>query len=453
MHDPQGFDNFARKNGEGKTPDMVLGIKEGKSEVQAFRFPTSKFTEAEAKAFCDDKKGSFEPAAPVSEGEAMHSTLKNNLRYLSTKGFSPAKVTANADGSKTYHDVGILKAGKWRDSTTRQLVEYPAKILEEGYANWRRRTFNLDHNHLTLSTLGRIHNERYHDGGVYGDITVYALTQTQKEAMALMDAGLVDGISAEVATEDTFNPATNTIRAHKVTFNGAALTPSPACNICHLTEPDKIHSEEILNHFPHHDKENKVDRKNLISSTAAVLGARGTIIMDMVDRREVYAHLSNHFKQMSEEPPKFCSIVKVADGYFYDEQSGLNADCPRKLHRLLNEKFEEVIRMTEDIKIPPPVSDSQVRQLTEEKEKAMKELKEASVKIEAAAKSEADVKKLMEAKEEEFRKLKAELDDIKSQEVRRTLTESQTQTTSVPASQTDRKVIVNKHTGEVAYEA
>lgn len=71
LEDPKQFDSFKRKNCEqkhdGKCIDVIYGIKENKSKIQALRYKKTVWTEAEAKAHCKDRKGTFEPAKK-SEG-------------------------------------------------------------------------------------------------------------------------------------------------------------------------------------------------------------------------------------------------------------------------------------------------------------------------------------------------------------------------------------------------
>jgi arsenate reductase-like glutaredoxin family protein len=53
--DPEKYDEFARKNDEfGAGVDVIYGVKDGKSEVQAIRFDVKKFTPDEAKAWLKD---------------------------------------------------------------------------------------------------------------------------------------------------------------------------------------------------------------------------------------------------------------------------------------------------------------------------------------------------------------------------------------------------------------
>lgn len=66
IHDPKKYDRFARKNCEikhdGKCIDVIYGIKKNKSEIQAYRYKTSIWTEAAARNHCKSHEGLFEAA-------------------------------------------------------------------------------------------------------------------------------------------------------------------------------------------------------------------------------------------------------------------------------------------------------------------------------------------------------------------------------------------------------
>lgn len=71
LSSPDKYDKFARKNCEikhdGKCIDVIYGIKGKKSEIQALRFKTDVWTEAQAKGYCKDKEGMFEAAKKAIE--------------------------------------------------------------------------------------------------------------------------------------------------------------------------------------------------------------------------------------------------------------------------------------------------------------------------------------------------------------------------------------------------
>ena len=66
LNSPDKYDSFARKNcfrkHAGKCIDFIFGIKGGKSEVQAMRYPKEKWSASDAAADCKSHGGSFEAA-------------------------------------------------------------------------------------------------------------------------------------------------------------------------------------------------------------------------------------------------------------------------------------------------------------------------------------------------------------------------------------------------------
>lgn len=75
IHDPGQYDSFARKN-VAPGVDVILGIKNGKSEVQAYRFDRSKFSVSEAKAWLKDHDISYISFEPASNEEVNQSIRK-----------------------------------------------------------------------------------------------------------------------------------------------------------------------------------------------------------------------------------------------------------------------------------------------------------------------------------------------------------------------------------------
>ena len=75
LKDPDQYDRFARKSCEqkhdGKCIDVIYGVKEGKSEIQALRYKTDIWEEADAKAHCKSRDGTFEPASKAHYTDSM----------------------------------------------------------------------------------------------------------------------------------------------------------------------------------------------------------------------------------------------------------------------------------------------------------------------------------------------------------------------------------------------
>ncbi len=85
ISDPGKYDRFARKNCEiksdGKCIDVIYGIKEDKSEIQAYRYDKEIWTESSAKSHCTEHDGSFEAASKEESKEC----IEKEGRVLSTK--------------------------------------------------------------------------------------------------------------------------------------------------------------------------------------------------------------------------------------------------------------------------------------------------------------------------------------------------------------------------------
>lgn len=74
VHSPGGYTSFARKQ-IAPGISAVLGIKGGKSEIQAYRFDKNKFTAAQARAWLKEHNVnylSFEPA----ENQEMNKRIR-----------------------------------------------------------------------------------------------------------------------------------------------------------------------------------------------------------------------------------------------------------------------------------------------------------------------------------------------------------------------------------------
>lgn len=106
INDPAKYDKIrTEKNAmkvNGKQIDVLYGVKDNKSEIQAYRYPSSSFSESEAKEHCSKKGGSFHPAGKSSS--AVH--------YLAKTGWAMRKedlrdVLAQInDNAEVFFDVG-----------------------------------------------------------------------------------------------------------------------------------------------------------------------------------------------------------------------------------------------------------------------------------------------------------------------------------------------------------
>jgi HK97 family phage prohead protease len=83
LNDPGQYDRFARKNceikHEDKCIDVIYGIKENKSEIQAYRYDKKVWTAQEAGSHCKEHDGTFEAA---SEESISQEEIADEIDYL-----------------------------------------------------------------------------------------------------------------------------------------------------------------------------------------------------------------------------------------------------------------------------------------------------------------------------------------------------------------------------------
>lgn len=97
IKDPNQFDKIRRENDKfGTGIDVIWGIKNNKSEVQAIRFDAKKFSAAEAKKWLvdhDHKTISFEPATGVKESMSFKEYMveQQDDEYLGILGIKSLK--------------------------------------------------------------------------------------------------------------------------------------------------------------------------------------------------------------------------------------------------------------------------------------------------------------------------------------------------------------------------
>jgi hypothetical protein len=88
LNPPDKYDRFARKNCEikhdNKCIDVIYGIKDNKSEIQAYRYDKEIWTVSSAKSHCDSHNGSFE-AASGKEKECKKCDIEKDGRVISAK--------------------------------------------------------------------------------------------------------------------------------------------------------------------------------------------------------------------------------------------------------------------------------------------------------------------------------------------------------------------------------
>lgn len=174
LESPSQFDSFRRQNNavqhDGKRIDFIFGIKEGKSKLQAMRYPKSIWTSASAKSHCASKDGSFEAASKYCEitrdAESGELTLKINESF------------------KDFHDKNVRI--DWKSVSTERCFEANLQSYDDDKGKW----FNVE-----ILNIIDIEEKA-------GAVLSKSNKNKLKQAESLIGEVLADSEPAEVAPEN-----------------------------------------------------------------------------------------------------------------------------------------------------------------------------------------------------------------------------------------------------------
>jgi hypothetical protein len=91
LQDPSKFDRFARKNcaqkHDDKCIDVIYGITDNKTSIQALRYPKKNWKASEARKHCKGRDGSFEAAAESTFEENFLKSIEGAVYFDEETGF------------------------------------------------------------------------------------------------------------------------------------------------------------------------------------------------------------------------------------------------------------------------------------------------------------------------------------------------------------------------------
>jgi len=320
INPPEKYERIRRVNNKGKVPDMIFGIKGGKTEVQAFRFPIDRFTVEEAREFCRKRGGTFEEATYGKAADKNVIFERTSVENLSFKGTATGtflvevisdqpnannwQVTPDAikkrfkdlvgvevlslDGHEKGKPIGKF-VNSWLKRDSRVIGEFKpnsdeiASLIEKGqwikvspriYALNMRREGPIDViDDFMWDHVAFVENPAYPDIGV--------IAYSGEEAKVKL---------APLDTPWDFRAKDYTIEQLR-----------RACAWYDEENPDIKASYKL----PHHLPDGTVVWRGVAAAMAVLMGARGGVDIPKKDRREVYEHLARHYRQFNKEPPEF----------------------------------------------------------------------------------------------------------------------------------------------------
>jgi len=220
----------------------ILFISGGKSKVQAYRFPTSKFTASEAHAWIKGHNVdcmSFEAA--TGEEKGYEEGPERQLRIRLPQG-QFIELGPNEGGGILIKNVPLLVEGTWRDSRVGTPLHYSSKTLKKCAENWTSNTLWVKHSggapRSIIDKIGEVKNQHFEKDGVYGDLWFHMKTQASRDSAELVRAGLVNFVSVEHGGKESYNSKEKRHEAEDITFSGVALVDRGACAVCTIRQSE-----------------------------------------------------------------------------------------------------------------------------------------------------------------------------------------------------------------------
>lgn len=196
LNNPDKYDRFARKNGEqnhdGKPIDVIYGIAEGKSEIQALRFPKDRWDADAARNVCNARGGSFEAAT----SDARKTKEKNGKIFYLNQLQGTLELLEN-DRKQLMKPVSILLKETEHDGLLRlprstllvgdgiyNGIFHPSEEIEKSY-------MGLDHQPFTMN-----HGDGIEDEIGWMEQPLYDKNTMKLTAVPILNLGTKQGVTA-----------------------------------------------------------------------------------------------------------------------------------------------------------------------------------------------------------------------------------------------------------------
>lgn len=148
--------------------------------------------------------------------------MKNLHRHTIPFNYNK-KILYKSMDDRVFKDATLLTPGEWTDSVSRTPITYTDAALFLSANNWTKNILNLDHEWKVLNTIGTVQNPRYHSGSIRADLFVTPRTQNGKDAITLIDLGLVNALSIELMSNDTWDSDDFKRYATDIEYLGCAM--------------------------------------------------------------------------------------------------------------------------------------------------------------------------------------------------------------------------------------
>lgn len=115
---------------------------------------------------------------------------------------------------------------------TQAPVMYEASTIQKYATNWASNYVDLGHSWAPLDFIGTVQNPHFMDNALFGDLYINPNTKNGADTITLIDCGILNSLSVEMATEDVWDSQNMMKCAKELEFMGVAICgpqPGPAC--------------------------------------------------------------------------------------------------------------------------------------------------------------------------------------------------------------------------------
>ena len=146
------------------------------------------------------------------------------------KSFSGKNREENEFGDIEFPNETLICPGSFRDSYSRKEIIYSKEILRKNAENWDEPIFlTLDHSANVLDRIGLIKNPRWNGKCIIGDLVILTITQKAKDAISLIERGLITDLSIEALTNEEYDIIEKNLMLTDIKFKSVSLVVQGAC--------------------------------------------------------------------------------------------------------------------------------------------------------------------------------------------------------------------------------
>ena len=132
---------------------------------------------------------------------------------------------------KIYKNAILFTPGSWTDSVSAMECYYSPEVISRCAEIWPTRYINLQHSHNPIDFVGSVYNQHWDGVSLKGDLHLFR-TGIGEHIITLIDAGIINKLSVEANTEDSYDRKLMIRSTDDMEFLGVSIIghiPAPAC--------------------------------------------------------------------------------------------------------------------------------------------------------------------------------------------------------------------------------